>query len=164
MSGRFDSRHPLIGLMDEFHRLGGRLKSAFAEARRGVDLGESEMLVLTAVVEGERAPTVSQIGRSLGQPRQIVQRAANALVVAGLIETAPNPDHKRAPLLVATEAGTALKRQADARAAAIAEALSAGLDLDAACRLSDGLRAFRQQLEAQLRAGGADAARFKGEN
>ncbi|MEJ6009873.1 helix-turn-helix domain-containing protein [Novosphingobium aquae] len=163
MSGRFDSRHPLIGLMDEFHRLGGRLKSAFAEARRGVDLGESEMLVLTAVVEGERAPTVSQIGRSLGQPRQIVQRAANALVAAGLIETAPNPDHKRAPLLTATAVGTALKRQADARAAAIAEALSAGLDLDAACRLSDGLRAFRQQLEAQLRAGGADAARPKGD-
>ena len=163
MSGRFDSRHPLIGLMDEFHRLGGRLKSAFAEARRDVDLGESEMLVLTAVVEGERAPTVSQIGRSLGQPRQIVQRAANALVAAGLIKTAPNPDHKRAPLLAATAAGTALKRQADARAETIAEALSAGLDLDAACRLSDGLRAFRQELEAQLRAGGADAARPKGD-
>lgn len=163
MSGRFDSRHPLIGLMDEFHRLGGRLKSAFAEARRDVDLGESEMLVLTAVVEGERAPTVSQIGRSLGQPRQIVQRAANALVAAGLLETAPNPDHKRAPLLTATAAGTALKRQADARAETIAEALSAGLDLDAACRLSDGLRAFRQQLEAQLRTGGADAARSKGD-
>jgi DNA-binding MarR family transcriptional regulator len=163
MSGRFDSRHPLIGLMDEFHRLGGRLKSAFAEARRDVDLGESEMLVLTAVVEGERAPTVSQIGRSLGQPRQIVQRAANALVAAGLIETAPNPDHKRAPLLAATAAGTALKRQADARAQTIAEALSAGLDLDAACRLSDGLRAFRQELEAQLRASGAEAARPKGD-
>ncbi|MFM6932680.1 MAG: MarR family winged helix-turn-helix transcriptional regulator [Novosphingobium sp.] len=164
MSGRFDSRHPLIGLMDEFHRLGGRLKSAFAEARREVDLGESEMLVLNAVVEGERAPTVSQIGRSLGQPRQIVQRAANALVASGLIEAVPNPDHKRASLLAATEAGTALKRQADARGDAIAEALSAGLDLDAACRLSDGLRALRQQLEAQLRAGGADAARSKGEN
>lgn len=153
MSGRFDSRHPLIGLMDEFHRLGGRLKSAFADARRGVELGESEMLVLTAVVDAERAPTVSQIGRSLGQPRQIVQRAANALVASGLIGTAPNPDHKRAPLLLPTDEGTALKRQADARAEAIAEALSVGLDLEAACALSDGLRAFRHKLEAQLRAG-----------
>jgi DNA-binding MarR family transcriptional regulator len=158
MSGRFDSRHALIGLMDEFHRLGGRLKSAFAEVRREVNLGESELLVLNAVVEAERAPTVSQIGRSLGQPRQIIQRAANALVAAGLIETAPNPDHKRAALLVATDAGTALKRRADDRAQAIAATLSQGLDLDAACELADRLQAFRQQLEAQLRACGTEQA------
>ncbi len=163
MTGQFDSRPPLIGLMDEFHRLGGRLKSAFADARRGVGLGESEMLVLNAVVEAQRAPTVSQIGRSLGQPRQIVQRAANALAQAGLIETAPNPDHKRAPLLIASEVGTAIKRQADARADIIAQALSTGLDLDAACRLAQDLRAFRKQLEAQLRAGAADPGLSKGE-
>lgn len=166
MIGQFDSRHPLIGLMDEFHRLGGRLKSAFADARRGVDLGESEMLVLNAVVEADRRPTVSQIGRSLGQPRQIVQRAANALLAQGLIETAPNPDHKRAPLLIANAAGTAIKRHADARADAIAQALSAGLDHDATCQLTEGLRALRLQLEAQLRApaeGGPDNNKLRGE-
>ncbi|MFM5905984.1 MAG: MarR family winged helix-turn-helix transcriptional regulator [Novosphingobium sp.] len=163
MSGRFDSRNPLIGLMDEFHRLGGRLKSAFADARRDVDLGESEMLVLNAVVEADRAPTVSQIARSLGQPRQIIQRAANSLLMDELIETAPNPDHKRAVLLIARDAGIALKRQADARADAIADALSAGLDLDAACRLAQGLRTFRQQLEAQLRSSGAEDARMRGD-
>src|SRR6476619_7051571 len=100
MDGKFDSRHALVGLVDEVLRLGGRLKSTFAGARRAAGLGESESMVLNAVVEADRAPTVSQIGRSLGQPRQIVQRAANALVEAGLIATAPNPDHKRAPLLL----------------------------------------------------------------
>ncbi|PLK26299.1 MarR family winged helix-turn-helix transcriptional regulator [Novosphingobium sp. TH158] len=155
--GKFDSRPELIALVDEVHRLAGRLKSVFAEARRTVDLGDSEMLALNAVVEADRPPTVSQIGRSLGVARQIVQRAANALVDAGLIETRPNPDHKRAPLLVPTEAGVAMKRQADRSADAIAQALSQDIDLAGACELTRGLRAFRRQIEAQLRQGAVTA-------
>ena len=153
MHGPFDSRHELIALVDEVHRLGGRLKSVFAEARRAVDLGESELMVLNAVVEAQRAPTVSQIGRSLGQPRQIVQRAANALVDAGLIGTEANPDHKRAPLLVPTDTGTALKRQADGQADTIAAALSDGLDAASVRAATLALRTFRKELEAQLRKG-----------
>jgi DNA-binding MarR family transcriptional regulator len=111
------SRHPLVGLIDETSRLNGRLKSLFAEARRGAGLGDSELAVLSAVVEAERPPTVPQIGRSFGQPRQQIQRAANSLMGAGLIEAIPNPDHKRASLLRATESGISLKRRADAPAA-----------------------------------------------
>ena len=99
MDGPFDSRNALVGLVDEIARLNGRLKSAFAASRRAVGLGDSEIMVLNAVVEAERPPTVAQIGRSLGHPRQIIQRAANSLVADGLIETRPNPDHKRAALL-----------------------------------------------------------------
>lgn len=153
MHGKFESRHPLIALVDEVHRLGGRLKSLFGDARRVVDLGDSELMVLNAVVEAERPPTVSQIGRSLGQPRQIVQRAANALQASALIATASNPDHKRAPLLVPTEAGTAIKRQADARADAIAAQLAAGFSSDDLRDLAQGLNRVRRQLEAQMREG-----------
>ena len=71
MRGKFDSRHPLIGLSDELIRLNGRLKGRFAGARRSEGLGDSELTVLNAVVEADRPPTVPQIGRSLGQPRQI---------------------------------------------------------------------------------------------
>lgn len=153
MRGRFDSRHPLVGLSDELIRLNGRLRSLFAEARKGAGLGDSEMGVLNAVVEAERPPTVPQIGRSFGQPRQLVQRAANSLIAAGLIETVPNPDHKRAVLLRATAAGMALKREIDARADAKAEALGKGLDAEAVRSAARALGAIRRELEAQLRKG-----------
>ena len=151
MQGRFESRHPLVGLSDELIRLGGRLKSLFADARRNAGLGDSELSVLNSVVEAEHLPTVSQIGRSIGQPRQLIQRAANALVDAGLIETLPNPYHKRAVLLRATEQGVAVKREVDARADEIAEAVWAAGQGNGVREATDALRTIRQQLEAKLR-------------
>lgn len=151
MNGKFDSRHPLVGLSDELIRLNGRLKSVFADARRGAGLGDSELGVLNAVVEADRPPTVPQIGRSFGQPRQIVQRAANSLVAAGLIEAVPNPDHKRALLLRPTERGIALKREMDAKADALASAVAEGIDAKSMRAATEALRAIRKQLETQLR-------------
>lgn len=150
--GKFDSRHPLVGLSDELIRLNGRLKSLFADARRSEGLGDSELSVLNAVVEAERPPTVPQIGRSFGQPRQIVQRAANSLIDAGLIEVMANPDHKRAVLLCATRQGVALKREIDARADAIAEDVAGGIDADAVRSTTRALRAIRKDMETHLRA------------
>lgn len=152
MDGPFDSRNPLVGLVDEVARLNGRLKSTFAASRRSIGLGESEIMVLNAVVEAERPPTVAQIGRSLGHPRQLIQRAANSLVADGMIETTSNPDHKRAVLLVPTEAGTALKRRADATADATAADLSAHVDMEAVREATRALRAVRRHLETRLRA------------
>lgn len=153
MHGKFDSRHPLVGLSDELIRLGGRMKATFAGARREEGLGDSEMSVLNAVVEADHPPTVPQIGRSFGQPRQLVQRAANSLMAAGLIEAAPNPDHKRAVLLRATERGTALKREIDARADAIAGEIGDGLDAELVREATAALNTIRKQLEARLRSG-----------
>ena len=155
MDGKFDSRHPLVGLSDEMIRLNGRMKALFAGARRSEGLGDSELSVLNAVVEADRPPTVPQIGRSFGQPRQLVQRAANSLMAAGLIEAAPNPDHKRAVLLCPTPQGTALKREMDARADAIAQAVSAELDEENVRAATRALRIVRKQLEARLRTGEA---------
>jgi len=151
MQGKFDSRHPLVGLYDELIRLNGRMKSLFADARRGAGLGDSEMAVLNAVVEADQPPTVPQIGRSFGQPRQLIQRAANSLIAAGLIESVANPDHKRAVLLRATAAGTTLKRDIDTRADAIASALAQGVDENGVRAATQALNAIRTQLEAQLR-------------
>jgi DNA-binding MarR family transcriptional regulator len=149
-----DSRNALIDLVDEVTRLSGRLKSTFASSRREAGLNESEMTVLNSVVEARSPPTVAQIGRSMGQPRQLIQRAANSLMEAGLVETAPNPDHKRAVLLRPTESGTKLKREADARADAIAEELTAEMDIEAARAATVAVRAIRKQLEARLRGEG----------
>ena len=157
MHGKFDSRHPLVGLSDELIRLNGRLKSLFHEPRREAGLGDSELGVLNAVVEAERAPTVPQIGRSFGQPRQLVQRAANSLMASGLIEALPNPDHKRAVLLRATERGIALKREIDREADARAAALAGGMDANSIHEATRALGAIRKHLEEQLR--GSDAGR-----
>ena len=153
MHGKFDSRHPLVGLSDELIRLNGRLKGMFAGARRSEGLGDSELTVLNAVVEADRPPTVPQIGRSLGQPRQLVQRAANSLMDAGLIEAELNPDHKRAVLLRATEQGVTLKREIDARADAIADAVAGNIDADLVRQAAALLRDIRKELEARLRNG-----------
>jgi DNA-binding MarR family transcriptional regulator len=151
MNGQFDSRNPLVSLVDEIGRINGRLKSVFGAARRSAELADSEMLVLNAVVEAERPPTASQIGRSLGHARQLIQRAANALMERGLIEPVPNPDHKRAALLRATRKGTTLKRAVDARADSVASAIAPALDLDGVRSATRALRAIRRQLEEQLR-------------
>lgn len=153
MSNRFVSRPPLVGLSDELIRLNGRLKSVFHAPRRRAGLSDSESSVLNAVVEAESPPTVPQIGRSFGHPRQIVQRAANSLIAAGLIEVLPNPDHKRAVLLRATESGVALKREFDAEADARATRLAGDLDAEAVRAATRALNAIRKQLEAQLREG-----------
>lgn len=151
MSGKIENRHALISLVDEVSRLSGRLKSVFAESRRTVGLGDSELMVLNAVVEAERPPTASQIGRSLGFPRQLVQRAANALLTDRLIEGRLNPDHKRAPLLVPTKAGIARKRAVDELADRIAKGLSDGLDEVAIRKTAKRLGKLRVQLEEHLR-------------
>lgn len=153
MSEGVEHRHPLIGLSDELIRLNGRLKHLFAGARRPDGIGGSELTVLNAVVEAARPPTVPQIGRSLGQPRQLIQRAANSLIDAGLIEVEANPDHKRAVLLRPTADGTSIKREIDARADGIAQDIAGDLDADLIHRATSALREIRTELEARLRTG-----------
>lgn len=151
MSRSFHDRHPLIALVDESVRATARLRSVFADTRRGIGLGESELMVLNAVVEADRPPTVAQIGRSLGRPRQLIQRAANALADAGMIALSANPDHKRAPLLRPTDQGRALKARADTLADAIATQLGASLDLDHIASVARAMALVRKDLEKHMR-------------
>lgn len=123
-----ESHSDLALLIDALARTQGRLRGAFAPAREGSQLSDMEHTVLVAVVEARMAPTVPQIGRSLGHPRQVIQRAANRLVDAGLIAAQANPDHKRASRLVATAEGQKIQAQANRRAQQIAARLMANLD------------------------------------
>jgi len=140
----------LIALFDSLSRLRGRLSSAFALARpEGLTL--TELTVLVAVAGAAHPPTVPQIGRSLGHPRQVIQRAASALVAAGLIETRPNPGHKRASLLVCTRRGRTVKAKADARGSAIARELETVVDTALAARATRLLDELRAQLDEHAR-------------
>jgi len=110
-----------------------------------------ETMVLTAVVEAQRPPTVSQIGRSLGHPRQVVQRAANRLIEERLLEAAVNPEHKRAQLLHATDAGKQLYGDAEMLARKSADALARVLGLNECERLARDLHELRGRIEVHLR-------------
>lgn len=147
------TRHPnpLIGLIDATSRLRGRLKSAFAGSADDLGVNEMQMTVLNAVTEARTPPTVPQIGRALGHPRQVIQRAANALVEARLIAFAANPDHKRAILLLPTDAGEALKREADARGHEIAAELLRSVDAVLVMQANELLETLRRQLDAHFR-------------
>ncbi len=143
--------NPFLHFIDEITRLHGRLQSLFERFHEQTGLGRFEHLVLTAVEESRFPPTSSQIGRSLGYPRQTIQRAANNLMAAGLLRKLPNPDHKRAPLLAATERGAALKKHCDRLALTFVEHFLAASDRDTFQRVAKDLTTLRRDLETYLR-------------
>jgi DNA-binding MarR family transcriptional regulator len=145
------SLHPVVQLADEVARIGGRLQAVFADAHSGSGLSKMETTILMSVAESRFAPTVPQIGRSLGHPRQVIQRAANTLIAAGLLETMPNPHHKRAPLLKPTSTGEQLKKQMSARALKAADTLLEGIDFARCATLARELHELRRDIEASLR-------------
>lgn len=146
-----DRAEAFIHLVDQLARLRGRTDLAFRSIRTAHGLTEVENIVLTAVTHADRPSTVPQIGRALGHPRQVVQRAADALFARGLIEWRDNPDHKRARLLVPTDAGTGLRQSDDAEGLRLAQALTHGLDKAIVARVAADLRTIRKQIDANLR-------------
>jgi DNA-binding MarR family transcriptional regulator len=143
--------HPVVMLMDELVRLKTRFQSVFEGASSTMGVSHMELMVLTAVVESQTPPTVPQIGRSLGHPRQVVQRAANSLIAAKLLEPAANPDHKRAQLLHATSTGKELYEAAAAISRQAANSVGRMIDLEKCERLAKDLHELRATIEAHLR-------------
>lgn len=136
---------------DEVARLRGRMRALYAETRAESGLAEMELTVLTAVVNAGTPPTVAQIGRSLGHPRQVVQRAANRLVELGLADFGDNPDHKRASLIIATDAGRDLKAADHGRAQAITQAVVERVGSKIFADAAERMHAIRTEIEAYLR-------------
>lgn len=138
-------------LLDELARMRGRTLGAFREIREGLGIADMETVVLSAVVVAKHPPTVPQIGRSLGHPRQVIQRAADALAARGFVAWQDNSEHKRAKLLVPTDAGRALQEQGDAQGLALAEELTRGLDADLIAQAVSVLHTIRETIEKNLR-------------
>lgn len=141
-----------IELVDEIARSRGRTDLAFRSIRAAHGLTEVESIVLTAVTHAQRPSTVPQIGRALGHPRQVIQRAADALAARGLMEWRDNPDHKRARLLVPTAQGVAMREGDDAEGLRLAAQLTQGIAPELIARAVADLRAIRMGLTENLRA------------
>ncbi len=94
--------------------------------------------------------TVPELARRRSVSRQYVQTVVNGLLADGLIETRPNPGHKRSPCLEATEAGIALIEEADRREAPFVEAIGAKFKRSELSETIDLLERLRAALDADV--------------
>ncbi|UXY23622.1 MarR family transcriptional regulator [Streptomyces cynarae] len=76
-----------------------------AEAIEGVSVGVRAVL---ALLRDHGPMTVPQMGRAQALSRQFVQRMVNGAAARGLVESIPNPAHKRSSLLRLTGEGEAV--------------------------------------------------------
>jgi DNA-binding MarR family transcriptional regulator len=98
--------------------------------------------VLGAIALAERPLTVPQIARRMGLTRQSVHATVRRLVGDGLVELAPNVDHRRSPLVCLTELGSAKYEAIDARQAVWVNRLARGIgrsDIETAWSVLDEL-------------------------
>jgi DNA-binding MarR family transcriptional regulator len=118
----------LTELMLEVFRLNGRLLTSGDRLVADIGLTSARWQVLGAIfLAGNRLP-VAHIARNMGLTRQAVQRIVNELAVAGLVNFAPNPYHRRAHLVVFTAQGSDAYRAAMDRQAPWANQLADALD------------------------------------
>ena len=112
-----------------------------------LELTSARWLILGAIVEADRPQPVSWFARDLGANRQNVQRIINDLEKAGLVVFRPNPHHRRAQLVILTEAG---KRAFDAAMRLQrpwVKQLAMGLKPEDIRTAHEVLRALRHRLE-----------------
>lgn len=136
-----------IALINEILRVNGRIRAVFEGVERETGLTTMQLSVLASVAEAREPPTVSELGRSLGHQRQVIQRATNELVAAGLLQMTANPRHKRAALVTTTAEGEALKARADERAAWIARGVLEHVDAEACDVGASRLRLVRNAMD-----------------
>jgi DNA-binding MarR family transcriptional regulator len=110
------------------------LRSDALHGDQGISTGLRSMLLLLA----RGTPmTLPEIARDRAVSRQFIQRLAREMEARGWIALAPNPRHRRSPLLRLTAAGEAAARGVREREAAVATDLASrlrGVDLKGAER------------------------------
>jgi DNA-binding MarR family transcriptional regulator len=142
-----DNAGILLSVIDEVLRLQRSFEVLFADVRGVSHLTTLQKLVLSATFDSRVPPTVPQVGRNLGYSRQLIQRVVNELVEDGLIQTVPNPHHKRAVLLRPTETAHAVKRQAEILASRTSDAFLRTISRKRCKGLIGELQSLRQAIK-----------------
>jgi DNA-binding MarR family transcriptional regulator len=109
-------------------RANGLLLAAGDELTAAAGLTAARWQVLGALSLAERPLTVPQIARRMGLTRQSVHATVGRLVAAGLLELAPNADHRRSQLVAMTPAGRGAYQALDRRQAVWGSELAGGLE------------------------------------
>ena len=111
-------------------RLNGALTDMADALSADLQLTSGLWAVLVALSNGRRL-TIAHTARRLGLRRQSVRRSVRLLIERGLVDTASNPDHSRAPLLLLTDAGEHAVAELDRREASWWSRVAAASVLDA---------------------------------
>lgn len=135
----------LGALIFEVLRCAAALGEAGDALVRPLGLTGARWQVLATAGHGA-AQTVSDLARTLSQARQSVQRVADDLARAGLVEFTDNPAHARARLVVPTRLGRALLQQAEAARQPWTAALAEGQSAAALAAATGVLRQLRAAL------------------
>lgn len=119
-----------------------QLEAAVLRGLDGTDLTVTERAVLEQIHDNGPLP-VPRIAGALIAPRQFIQKTANRLIDAGLIERQRNAAHRRSVLLALTPAGTAQIAGILDREAAITAEVAAHLS-------TDDIAAARRVMQAMI--------------
>jgi DNA-binding MarR family transcriptional regulator len=96
-------------LVADIYHLAGAFRDLGNHIAGKVGQTQARWQVLSVISNGPR--TVAQMARRLGYARQSVQRTADLLAEAALVQYRPNPDHAKSPLVeITTEGKSALAR------------------------------------------------------
>ena len=141
----------MTGLILEVFRLNGELLASGDALVANLGLTSARWQVMGAIAHSPVPLPVAHLARNMGLARQSVQRLVDEMKRDGLVRLAPNQHHRRAMLVLLTEAGDAAFGAAMVRQEGWADRVAAGLapgDLEAAVAT---LRDLRQRLdEAKL--------------
>ena len=140
-------RRAWTGLVIEVFRLNGDLLAAGDALVGDLGLTSARWQVLGAIALSPVPLPVAHIARNMGLTRQAVQRVVDDMRADGLVRLEPNPYHRRAMLVVTTEAGEAVYRAASARQERWADALAAGLSAERVEATSALLREMQRRLD-----------------
>ncbi|KMO15453.1 MarR family winged helix-turn-helix transcriptional regulator [Methylobacterium platani] len=144
-------------LILEVFRLNGALLAAGDGLTRDLGLTSARWQVLGAVALAGRPLTVAGAARAMGLTRQAVRRLVTELAADGFVVLAPNPDHRRAALVVLTETGRRAFAAVQERQAAWAERIAEGCAPAALGEATTLLRRLRAALERDEEHGAAEA-------
>ncbi len=137
----------LTDIVLELFRLNNRMLTAGDRLVADMGLTSARWQVLGTIVAAERAQPVAWLARDMGANRQNIQRIVNDLVRDSLLEFQTNPHHRRAQLVVLTDAGR--KAYSDAMLVEVpwANALADGLNPSELRTTHQILTALRKRLE-----------------
>ncbi|MGH3030436.1 MAG: MarR family winged helix-turn-helix transcriptional regulator [Gaiellaceae bacterium] len=130
------------GVILSTFRANGLLLAAGDAISADEGLTSARWQVLGAIALAERPLTVPQIARRMGLTRQSVHVTVKRLVDDGLLELAPNTDHRRSQLVCLTGGGRAAYAAMDARQAAWVNRIADGIgraELQTTARVLDEL-------------------------
>lgn len=145
--GHTEAGSAITDLILQAFRLHGALMESGERLVRPIGITAARWQVISSVARAKQPGPVAHVARDMGLSRQSVQRMADVLVKAGLLEYRVNPHHQRAPLLMLTNRGREAFEAATQKQVTWANSLAAGTN---PANIRSAVKLL-QQLEQRLR-------------